>query len=169
MRHSEIVVKAMSFAAAVAVVVGAFNLVPHIRAERVTPVVIQPPQPDSSVVVVVLVTGETARPGVYTFDGSVTLSEIIDLVTAGPGEDGLSIAIIIDPPDDSKGEQQVDLNRAPPWLLEALPGIGPERASAIVDYRERHGSFSCTDELTLVPGIGLTTYESLKDMVTVTP
>jgi competence protein ComEA len=50
-----------------------------------------------------------------------------------------------------------------------LPGIGPDKAKAIVDYREHHGPFSCTDELTLVSGIGSATYESLREFITVTP
>ena len=65
--------------------------------------------------------------------------------------------------------QRVDLNHADAWLLDALPGIGPDRAQAIVDFRDEHGPFTSTEELTMVPGIGTTTYEGLKEFVTVTP
>lgn len=63
--------------------------------------------------------------------------------------------------------QRVDINRAEPWLLEALPGIGPRLAEAIVSYRQEKGPFRSPQELQRVPGIGVETYEKLKDLITV--
>jgi competence ComEA-like helix-hairpin-helix protein len=48
----------------------------------------------------------------------------------------------------------VDLNRDTETELQYLPGIGPERARAIVQYRDYHGPFRNVDELIRVPGIG---------------
>jgi competence ComEA-like helix-hairpin-helix protein len=48
----------------------------------------------------------------------------------------------------------VDLNSATTSDLDALPGIGPSRAAAILQYREQHGRFSSVDELERVPGFG---------------
>ncbi len=48
---------------------------------------------------------------------------------------------------------RLDLNRAPAHALEALPGIGPIRARAIVRARERR-PFCALEELVRVPGIG---------------
>ncbi|MEA2086252.1 MAG: ComEA family DNA-binding protein [Chloroflexota bacterium] len=63
--------------------------------------------------------------------------------------------------------QKVDLNRAEAWLLETLPGIGETRAQAIIDYRTREGPFRNINELTRVEGIGATTYEQIKHLITV--
>ena len=63
--------------------------------------------------------------------------------------------------------QMVDINRAEPWLLEALPGIGPILAEAIVRYREEKGPFRSPQEVQLVPGIGAGLYEKIKDLITV--
>jgi len=63
--------------------------------------------------------------------------------------------------------QMVDINRAEPWLLEALPGIGPGLAAAIVRYREEKGPFRSPQEVQLVPGIGAGVYEKMKDLITV--
>ena len=61
----------------------------------------------------------------------------------------------------------IDLNDAPLALLETLPGIGQVRAQAIVDYRERNGPLKSVEEITRVQGIGATTYEQIRDLVTV--
>jgi competence ComEA-like helix-hairpin-helix protein len=47
----------------------------------------------------------------------------------------------------------IDPNRADAATLEALPGIGPARALAIVAARER-GPFRRVEDLSRVPGIG---------------
>src|SRR5688572_12142211 len=48
----------------------------------------------------------------------------------------------------------IDLNTAPATALQALPGIGPAKADAIVAYREAHGPFASIEGLLAVPGIG---------------
>ena len=48
----------------------------------------------------------------------------------------------------------LNLNTATISELDALPGIGPSRAAAILQYRERQGRFSSVDELERVPGFG---------------
>ena len=53
------------------------------------------------------------------------------------------------------------------WLLKALPGIGETLAQRIVEYRQRNGLFYNTRDLLKVAGIGTTTYEQIKDMITV--
>lgn len=72
---------------------------------------------------------------------------------------------------DEAGEQQepqkIDINRAEVWLLKALPGIGETLAQRIVDYRQQNGSFHNTNELLKVAGIGTTTYERIKHLITV--
>lgn len=45
--------------------------------------------------------------------------------------------------------------------LESLPQIGPKRAKAIVEYRERYGPFSHLQELSRVSGIGQKTVKRI--------
>ena len=61
----------------------------------------------------------------------------------------------------------IDLNTAALNSLITLPGIGEVRAQSIIDYREQNGPFESVSDVTLVPGIGKTTYENLLDLVTV--
>jgi competence ComEA-like helix-hairpin-helix protein len=48
----------------------------------------------------------------------------------------------------------VDLNTADVAALDALPGVGPARARAIVRYRETNGPFHAVQELARVSGFG---------------
>ena len=61
----------------------------------------------------------------------------------------------------------IDVNTATVEQLEALPGIGPTLAAAIVQERERNGPFRSVDDLTRVPGIGDGRLAQLRDLVTV--
>ena len=63
----------------------------------------------------------------------------------------------------SNDEKKVSLNQATTGELEALPGIGPSKAAAIIKYREEVGAFQSIDELTNVSGIGEKTLEKLRD------
>lgn len=56
----------------------------------------------------------------------------------------------------------VNINTATPAELEALPGVGPAKAKAIVEYRKQHGAFKSTEELKNVKGIGEGIYGRLK-------
>lgn len=61
----------------------------------------------------------------------------------------------------------VDLNTATVEQLDALPGVGPVTAAAIVAWRAAHGKFSKVDELGDVDGIGPARLERLRNLVTV--
>lgn len=61
----------------------------------------------------------------------------------------------------------MDLNSADASALESLPGIGPSKAAAIVQYRTDHGPFKSVDELDNVAGIGPSTMANVRDLVTV--
>jgi len=66
--------------------------------------------------------------------------------------------------------QAVNINTASVKELEALKGIGPAKAAAIVNYREENGPFSSVDDLVKVPGIKDKSLDKLlaanKDMLT---
>jgi competence protein ComEA len=64
-------------------------------------------------------------------------------------------------------ETPVDLNNATTAQLEALPGIGPSLAGAIVAERERSGGFRTVDDLRRVRGIGDSRFAQLRPLVRV--
>ena len=59
----------------------------------------------------------------------------------------------------------VDLNRAALEELVQLPGIGPELARRIIEYRHRGIGFQEPDDLLVVPGIGPGTVEKIRSRV----
>ena len=61
----------------------------------------------------------------------------------------------------------VDINTATQAELEVLQGIGPAKAKAIIEYREKHGLFTSTEGLIEVDGIGPGTMKHLRDSITV--
>ena len=60
----------------------------------------------------------------------------------------------------------VNVNTASKEDLEALKDVGPVRAQAIVDYRNRHGAFRSLEDLDRVPGIGKATIDAIRKDVT---
>ncbi len=65
------------------------------------------------------------------------------------------------------GNAPVDLNAATPEQLEALPGVGPATAAAIVSHRDNNGPFESVVDLLDVPGIGDAKLAALRDLVSV--
>ncbi|MGE7592900.1 helix-hairpin-helix domain-containing protein [Peribacillus frigoritolerans] len=61
----------------------------------------------------------------------------------------------------------VNLNTATQEDLQTLTGIGPSKANAILEYREKAGKFKEVDELKQVTGIGDKTFERLRDSISV--
>ena len=68
-------------------------------------------------------------------------------------------------PAPSTGPGRLNLNQAGLSELDALPGIGPSKAAAILRYREQHGPFGSVDELERVPGFGAAAVTRLRDML----
>lgn len=63
----------------------------------------------------------------------------------------------------------IDLNRARARDLEAVEGLGPRRARAIVEDREARGPFPSVDALVRVKGIGPSTLAAVRAKLTVGP
>ena len=91
-----------------------------------------------------------APPASATADGNPPVADL------SPAPDGLQ-----------QGNRPINLNTASVGLLLTLPGIGPVKAKAIVDYRQRQGPFKSVDEIVNVPGIGPSTYELIRPLVAV--
>lgn len=68
---------------------------------------------------------------------------------------------------EQHGGTKININTADKAALESLPGIGPAKADAIIEYRQKMGAFKTVSDLEKVPGIGEKTLEQLKDKVTV--
>ena len=146
--------------------------------------------------VVVHVAGAVAEPGVYEVEPGSRVVEAIERaggVTEGADAAALNLAAIF--PDGArivvplKGEPVppdviftsgaadgtdgprtpgalVNVNRATASELEALPGVGPATAAAIVDERTTHGPFVSIADLERVPGIGPVRLAALSELVT---
>jgi competence ComEA-like helix-hairpin-helix protein len=72
-------------------------------------------------------------------------------------------------PGGSTAGEPVNLNAADVASLDALPGIGPSRALAVVRYREAHGPFRAVQDLARVPGFGPAALNRLAGRVRVGP
>ncbi len=144
--------------------------------------------------IVVHVAGAVARPGIVTLPGAARVADAVsaaggvapdgdlDAVNlAAPVIDGQRVYVPvrgeIDPasvpsgvvvaPGDPGVVGPIDLNTADVEQLDALPGVGPATAAAIVDDRGRNGPFASVDDLDRVPGIGPAKLEALRDLVRV--
>jgi competence protein ComEA len=141
-------------------------------------------------VVLVHVAGAVRRPGLYELDAGARVADAVE-AAGGPRRpadldalnlaetltDGYKVdvprrgevAVAVPPPgaSASPAAAPVDLNQADQAALEAIPGIGPVKAAAILEYRAQIGSFSSIDQLLEVSGIGPATLESMRPYVTV--
>jgi competence protein ComEA len=116
----------------------------------------------------IYVGGTVVRPGWYPIYEYSTINDVI--LSAGglaDGADTSEIKLYIPTQDEINQSQKVSINHAEAWLLDALPGIGPTSSEKIIYYREANGPFVTIYELLLVPGIGQSTFDKIKDLITV--
>jgi len=64
--------------------------------------------------------------------------------------------------------QKININKATAGELDRLPGIGPAKAQAIIDYRNQNGAFKTTEDIQKVKGIKAGTFSQVKDFIKVT-
>ena len=145
------------------------------------------PSPSS---IIVDVAGWVRRPGVYEFvagdrvidavnraGGARNGADLTSLNLAAPLADGTQIVIPrpgATAPGSSTsdtgtagGTTLININTASETDLEALPGVGPVTAAAIIDYRTQNGPFATVDDLIDVSGIGPSTLEQIRPFATV--
>ena len=63
----------------------------------------------------------------------------------------------------------VDINKDDEDELQTLPMIGPVKAAAIVEYREKHGNFTRLSDIMQVHRIGPATYRKINNYITIDP
>lgn len=61
----------------------------------------------------------------------------------------------------------ININTADKTALMTLPGIGEVRAEAIISYRESSGLFKKKEDIKKVSGIKDSSYDKIKDLITV--
>jgi competence protein ComEA len=140
------------------------------------------------------VAGAVAKPGVYDLDAGARVIDAIEAAGGGAPDadlnrlnlaakvaDGQRVLVqrvgeaapagSASPGGGGGGSADssglVSLNSATQVELEALPGIGPTLAGAIIAERERRGGFRSVNELRDVRGIGEKRFADLKDKVTI--
>jgi competence protein ComEA len=162
------------------------------RAPQGQPVELMPsPTPDP---IVVYVTGAVNRPGVYRLPvdsrmveavqqagGFMPSADIAAVNLADKVVDGQQIVIpggkdvptpqltiggdgLLVTPTPPAG-QLLNLNTATWEQLDALPGIGPTTAKAIVQYRTDNGPFKVVEDLLKVPFIGTDILDQIRGLV----
>jgi comEA protein len=111
--------------------------------------------------------GAVSNPGLYPLRQGDTVESLIQTAGLIPDADTGQIKIYVPKTGELSQPQRIDLNRAGVWLLDALPGIGPGRAQAIIDYRNKNGYFHTIEDLLNVEGIGESTLDNMRDFITV--
>ncbi|MCX6085834.1 MAG: helix-hairpin-helix domain-containing protein [Caldiserica bacterium] len=138
----------------------------------------------------VYVTGAVLHPDVYSLpEGSIVRdalaaaggaandADLIAVNLAARLEDGEQVTVPVRSADGTSAAPtstssapgihvRVSINHGTLAELDALPGIGPVKAQAILDYRAQHGLFKRLEDLQNVTGIGTKTYEDLKSLIT---
>jgi competence protein ComEA len=139
--------------------------VQHSRSQPVEIVLSQTEPPEQSGEL--YIGGAVANPGIYPWQEGDTIQALLLDAGVEPDADLSHIEIYIPREGETSLPQKIDINRAEPWLLEALPGIGEVTAQAIVDYRNENGPFQRIEDLLKVKGIGEGTLDKIKDFITV--
>jgi len=150
----------------IAAIAGGVTLaVQHSRSQPVEIVLSQTEPPELSGEL--YIGGAVANPGIYPLKEGDTLQMLLSDAGVEPDADLGHIELYIPLEGEDQSPQKIDINRAEPWLLEALPGIGEVIAQRIADYRSENGPFKRIEDLLKVSGIGEATFENIKDFITV--
>ena len=131
--------------------------------------------------VVVYVTGAVVSPDVYEMPPGARVGDVLTLavLTADAEPEQLNLAqLLVDgskitvpkkgellegAPETTETETHgVHVNSATKEELMTVPGIGPAKAEAILNYLKEHGPFKSYEELRNVKGFGEKTLENMK-------
>jgi competence protein ComEA len=144
---------------------GVMLAVQHSRSQPVEIVLSQTKPPEQSGEL--YIGGAVANPGIYPWQEGDTIQALLLDTGVELDADLSHIEIYVPREGEEQSPQKIDINRALPWLLDALPGIGEVTAQAIVDYRNENGLFRTIEDLLKVKGIGEGTLDKIKDYITI--
>jgi competence protein ComEA len=134
--------------------------------------------------VVVDVSGEVRRPGVYRLPAGSRVTDAVERAGGAAADaaleainlaarlsDGQQVLVPAGTPDGGVAavagagseEGPISLGSATVEQLETVDGIGPVTAGDIVQFRDEHGGLSSIDQLDQVNGIGPATMEALRE------
>jgi competence protein ComEA len=152
----------------VAIAVGGLMLLLKSDGKDRLEILLSQPAPASEQEVEVYVDGAVAHPGFYLLEGANTIEDVLQAAGGAIGGDLASIKVHVPAAGGSTTpqSQRVNINTAPDWLLDALPGIGPKLAQAIIDYRKENGRFQRTQDLMKVKGIDPETFDKVQGLIT---
>lgn len=89
--------------------------------------------------------------------------EMIIVVPFSLQVDTLHDQPVVQSNNNSGSGGKVRINYATQEEIETLPGIGPSKAQAIIQYREENGYFQKVEDLLQISGIGEKTLENMRD------
>lgn len=148
------------------------------------PLEIIQPTPSAPKEIRVYVSGAVSRAGVYSLregqrvedalaaaGGAAPQADVSRLNLAARVRDEMQIYVPLPgeaPPSAIQAaDSRIDINTAPAALLESLPGVGPVTAQKIIAHRQKNGLFKRVEELTEAKLVGASTFEKIKDLITV--
>ena len=166
-----------------------------LRWQQPAPIVIEPPAATAtSGPIQVYISGAVANPDVYSVPSGAIVRDALALA-GGPASDAdlntINLAKALhdgdqvyvphigevpppavsapagDTSQSSVPSGPININTATQAELETLPGIGPALATRIIDYRESNGPFASIEAIQNVSGIGPSTFENIKELITV--
>lgn len=131
--------------------------------------------------VVELASGSRVHDAVAAAGGLTAVADVARINLAAPVADGERIYVpevgeeiplpVVggagSTPSGPSSSAPLDLNQADAAALDALPGIGPATAAAILDHRRQIGRFTSVDQLLDVRGIGEAKLEQIRPLVRV--
>jgi len=118
--------------------------------------------------------GSIVKDALLAAGGAITEADMISINLAHAVADGEQVHVprvgeqspVRLPSVGPLAPAKVNVNTADMDALEALPGIGPELAQRILDYRQAHGPFAQIEDLLDVPGIGSGILEKIREEIT---
>ncbi len=121
--------------------------------------------------------GSVYNAGIYELDKESRLNDLI--INAGgfnnANEDCYNLAqklndgtqvIIKSKDEECENSKLININTADSDELIRINGIGPGRATSILEYRDQNGVFNSLDDLKNVSGIGEATFNKMKGQIT---
>ncbi len=135
--------------------------------------------------IVVYVCGAVCEPGVFALEADARAVEAIALaggMTEQADTDYINLAAILQDGEKlyvptkeetllwQSAEQNagfVNINTATSDQLCTLPGIGESKAADIIAYREKHGDFTCKEDIMKVGGIKESLFAGIEELIIV--